>query len=90
MEKKLIFGKKVIIWDLDNTLYRETPEFADMLDEVMAKALVEDLGVPMSLADCKARVKESYRLHRDGGELFYRDFHISQKELIKVEHLKIL
>lgn len=88
MEKKLIFGKKVIIWDLDNTLYRETPEFADKLDEVMAKALVEDLGVPMSLEDCKARVKESYRIHRDGGALFYRDFHISQKELSDAYHFR--
>jgi len=88
MENKLIFGKKVIIWDLDNTLYRETPEFADTLDEAMAKALVEDLGVPMSLPDCKARVKESYRLYRDGGELFYKDFHISQKELSDAYHFR--
>ena len=78
----MIFGKKVIIWDLDNTLYRETPEFADTLDEAMAKALVEDLGVPMSLSECKARVKESYRLYRDGGELFYKDFHIFENLLI--------
>lgn len=84
----MIFGKKVIIWDLDNTLYRETPEFADTLDEAMAKALVEDLGVPMSLSECKARVKESYRLYRDGGELFYKDFHISQKELSDAYHFR--
>lgn len=88
MENKLIFCKKVIIWDLDNTLYRETPEFADTLDEAMAKALVEDLGVPMSLSDCKARVKESYKLYRDGGELFYKDFHISQKELSDAYHFR--
>ena len=25
-------GKKAIIWDLDNTLYRITPEFGDILD----------------------------------------------------------
>ena len=31
--------KKAIIWDLDNTLYRITPEIADMLDEKMAEAL---------------------------------------------------
>ena len=34
--------KKVIIWDLDNTLYRITPEIADTLDETMAEALVEE------------------------------------------------
>lgn len=27
---------KVIVWDLDNTLYRETPEFHDLLDEITA------------------------------------------------------
>ena len=26
--------QKVIVWDLDNTLYRETPEFHDLLDEI--------------------------------------------------------
>lgn len=84
----MVFGKKVIIWDLDNTLYRETPEFADMLDETMAKVLVEDFEIPMSLADCKARVKESYKIYRDGGQLFYRDYHISQKELSDAYHLR--
>lgn len=88
MENKVIFGKKVIIWDLDNTLYRETPEFADMLDEAMAKALVEDLGVPMSFEECKARVKESYRIHRDGGEMFYQDYNISPKDLSDTYHFR--
>ena len=62
--------KKAIIWDLDNTLYRITPEFADMLDEAMAKALVLDLGVNLSVPECKDLVKESYRVYRDGGEYF--------------------
>lgn len=88
MENKLVFGKDVIIWDLDNTLYCETPEFADRLDEVMAQALVEDFGVPMTLEECKARVKESYRLYRDGGEMFYRNYHISQKELSDAYHFR--
>ena len=34
----MLKNKKVIIWDLDNTLYRITPEFADKLDEAMAQA----------------------------------------------------
>ena len=84
----MIFGKNVIIWDLDNTLYCETPEFADRLDEVMAQALIEDFGVPLSLEECKARVKESYRIYRDGGEMFYRDYHISQKELSDAYHFR--
>ncbi|MBR2299214.1 MAG: HAD-IA family hydrolase [Alphaproteobacteria bacterium] len=74
-------NKKVVIWDLDNTLYRITPEIADMLDETMAVALVEDLHVPLELADCKALVKESYKQYRDGGEYFYQNYNISPKDL---------
>lgn len=84
----MIFGKNVIIWDLDNTLYRETPEFADMLDEAMALALIEDLGVPMAFDECKARVKESYRQYRDGGELFYREYNINPKDLSDTYHFR--
>lgn len=74
-------NKKVVIWDLDNTLYRITPEIADSLDETMAIALVEDLKVPLDLLECKALVKESYKIHRDGGEYFYQNYGISPKDL---------
>ncbi|MBR1914892.1 MAG: HAD family hydrolase [Alphaproteobacteria bacterium] len=77
----MLCDKKVIIWDLDNTLYRITPQIADMLDETMAIALVEDLGVPLNLADCKALVKESYKIYRDGGEYFYQNYGITPKDL---------
>lgn len=73
--------KKVVIWDLDNTLYRITPEIADTLDETMAIALVHDLKVPLALDECKALVKESYKQHRDGGEYFYQNYDISPKDL---------
>ena len=84
----MVFGKKVIIWDLDNTLYRETPEFADMLDGAMAQALVEDLGVDMDYEECKAKVKESYKIYRDGGEFFYKEYNISPKDLSDAYHLR--
>ena len=70
METEVILGKKNIIWDLDNTLYRITPEFADILDEATAIAAIEDLGVPLDFETAKAKVKESYRVYRDGGEIF--------------------
>ena len=44
----MVYGRRVIIWDLDDTLYLRTAEWADLLDTAMAKALVEDLGVPLS------------------------------------------
>ncbi len=76
-----LHSKKAIIWDLDNTLYRITPEIADMLDEKMAEALVEDLNVPLDLQECKRLVKESYKTYRDGGEYFYQNYNISPKDL---------
>lgn len=78
--------KKAVIWDLDNTLYRITPEFADTLDETMALALIEDLNVPLSFEECKALVKESYRIYRDGGEYFYQTYNISPKDLSHCYH----
>lgn len=77
------FNSTVLIWDLDNTLYRITPELADMLDAAMAEALVYDLGVPLDFETTKAKVKESYRIFRDGGEFFYRDYGISPKDLFR-------
>lgn len=82
----MIFIKKAIIWDLDNTLYRITPEFADILDSVMAQALIEDLGVKLDFEAAKAKVKESYRIYRDGGEIFYRDYNVDPKALFDAYH----
>ena len=83
---RVIFIKKAIIWDLDNTLYRITPEFADILDSVMAQALIEDLGVKLDFETAKAKVKESYRIYRDGGEIFYRDYGINPRDLFIAYH----
>jgi len=77
------WNNSVLIWDLDNTLYRITPELADMLDAAMAEALVYDLGVPLDFETTKAKVKESYKIFRDGGEVFYRDYGISPKDLFR-------
>ncbi|MBP5615384.1 MAG: HAD family hydrolase [Alphaproteobacteria bacterium] len=77
----MLCDKKVIIWDLDNTLYRITPEIADTLDETMAIALIEDLNVPLSLEKCKELVKQSYKIYRDGGEYFYQNYGIKPKDL---------
>ena len=80
------FCKKNIIWDLDNTLYRITPEFADMLDEATAVAAIEDLGVNLSFEEAKAKVKESYMTFRDGGEIFVREYGVSPKDMFFAYH----
>ncbi len=77
---------KVIVWDLDNTLYRETPEFHDLMDTITAKAVIEDLKLPIDFATAKAMVTESYRTYRDGGELFVQKYGVSPKDLFDAYH----
>ena len=82
----MIFSKKAIIWDLDNTLYRITPEYSDILDGVMAKVLTEILGVELDYETAKKKVKESYMQYRDGGELFYKEHGVDTKEFYDAYH----
>lgn len=77
---------KTIVWDLDNTLYRETPEFHDLMDEITAKAAVEDLKLPLDLATAKAMVTESYKKYRDGGEIFVQKFGVDPKAIFDAYH----
>ena len=77
---------KVIVWDLDNTLYRETPEFHDLMDTITAKAAIEDLHLPLDFEAAKAMVTESYRTYRDGGELFVQKYGINPKDLFDAYH----
>lgn len=81
-----MFGKKVIIWDLDNTLYRVTPEFGHMLDETMAKVSIENLGVDLNFDEALEKVKEGFIKYRDGGELFYRDYGVDIEDFYKKYH----
>ncbi|MBP5215272.1 MAG: HAD-IA family hydrolase [Alphaproteobacteria bacterium] len=75
-----------IVWDLDNTLYRETPQFHDRMDEITAQAAIEDFNLPLDLATAKAMVTESYRIYRDGGEIFCQKYGIDPMELAKSYH----
>lgn len=77
---------KVIVWDLDNTLYRETPEFHDLLDKITAEAAIEDLNVPLDFQTAKAMVTESYKIYRDGGEIFVQKYGISPKAMFDAYH----
>ena len=82
----MVLGKNIVIYDLDDTLYNKTEEFADILDTVMAEALVYDLGLKMDVAKGKELVTESYRIYRDGGEIFYRDYGINPRDLFIAYH----
>lgn len=82
----MVFGKNVLIYDLDDTLYNKTQEFADILDETMAEALVYDLGLKMDLQRAKELVTESYKIYRDGGEIFYQQYGVEPKDLFIAYH----
>ncbi len=82
----MIFGKNYLIWDLDDTLYLRTHEWAELLDMTMAQALVEDLGVKMSLAEAKEKVSESFSIYRNGGEIFYREYGVNPADLFYAYH----
>lgn len=82
----MIFGKKILIWDLDDTLYPRTHEWAELLDTAMAEALVYDLKVPMNINEAKEKVTESYTIFRNGGEIFYRDYGVNQADLFYAYH----
>lgn len=76
----------VIVWDLDNTLYRETPELHDYLDRITAEAAIEDLHLPLDLKTAEEMVKKSYKEYRDGGEIFVREYGVSPKAIFDAYH----
>lgn len=86
LEIDVVFGKNVLIYDLDDTLYNKTEEFADLLDTTMAISLIEDLGLDLDFNTTKNLVTESFRLYRDGGEIFFRDYGIKPRDLFIAYH----
>ena len=82
----MVLGKKIVIYDLDDTLYNKTDEFAEILDTTMAEALVYDLGLDMDINEAKEMVTLSYKIYRDGGEIFYRDYNIKPQDLFIAYH----
>ncbi len=82
----MVFGKNVVIYDLDETLYGKSEKFADILDETMAEALVYDLGLKMDLQKAKDLVTKSYKIYRDGGEIFYQQYGIEPRDLFIAYH----
>ena len=78
--------QKTIIWDLDNTLYFETKEYKDKLNEATALAAIKDFGLPLDFASATEKVKESYAVYRDGLEIFAREYNIPHKDLYTAYH----
>lgn len=72
---------KTIIWDLDNTLYFETDEYKNKLNEATAKAAIEEFNIPLDFRTATEKVKESYATYRDGLEIFSREYSIPHKDL---------
>lgn len=77
---------KIIIWDLDNTLYLETEEYKNKLNEVTAIAAIKDFNIPLDIEEATKKVEESYRIYRDGLEIFSREYNIPHKDLYASYH----
>jgi phosphoglycolate phosphatase len=73
--------RKTIIWDLDNTLYFETEEYKNKLNEATAEAAIKEFNIPLDFATATQKVKESYSTYRDGLEIFAREYGIPHKDL---------
>ena len=82
----MVLGKNTVIYDLDDTLYNKTEELDDILDTTMAEALVYDLGLKMDIDEVKKLVTQSYKIYRDGGEIFYQNYGIQPKDLFIAYH----
>lgn len=78
--------RKTIIWDLDNTLYFETDEYKNKLNEATAKAAINEFGIPLDFKTATDKVKESYSTYRDGLEIFAREYGIPHKDLYVSYH----
>jgi FMN phosphatase YigB (HAD superfamily) len=85
---------QAIIWDLDNTLYRFTPDFEDHCNQAAAKAAVK-LGFHDDYDHCLNVARDSFRTHHfsiyqylDDGRFQYRDFHHVFHEAIDDTHVK--
>ncbi len=78
--------QKTIIWDLDNTLYFETEEYKNKLNEATAAAAINEFNVPLDFAAATEKVKESYATYRDGLEIFSREYGIPHKDLYVSYH----
>lgn len=77
---------KVIIWDLDNTLYFETDEYKNKLNEATAEAAIKEFNIPLDFATATEKVKESYSIYRDGLEYFSKEYRIPHKDLYVSYH----
>lgn len=82
----MVLGKNIVIYDLDDTLYNKTEELGDILDTTMAEALVYDLGLKMDIDEVKKLVTQSYKIYRDGGEIFYQNYGIQPRDLFIAYH----
>ena len=78
--------EKTIIWDLDNTLYFETDEYKNKLNEATAEAAINEFKLPLDFQTATDLVKESYSIYRDGVEHFARTYNISHKDLYIAYH----
>lgn len=66
-----------LLWDLDNTLYPLTPDFADYFNIKIAE-VVSDMGVDLPLPEITRLADKSFRDHGYSGRVFIERFGIDR------------
>lgn len=69
-----------ILWDLDNTLYRENAVLHDAFDTAIAQAAIKQ-GVPLDMAAAMAAAKRSFLEHGYGGRVFIETMGVDPHKL---------
>jgi len=69
-----------VIWDLDDTLYRVTPDLHRSMRESVARAVVK-MGYPISYEDALAMAERSQNEHRLTVKMLVDHFEIDKRDL---------
>lgn len=71
---------KGVLWDLDNTLYKDSPALYESFDHAIAAAAILH-GAPLSLEAAKAAAKKSFIEHGYGARVFIEQMGVDAQKL---------
>jgi phosphoglycolate phosphatase-like HAD superfamily hydrolase len=82
-------GIKMIIWDMDQTLYPYWEDFADYCHEATAHCALEE-GVPLTKDDAITLSKISYKERGVTTRLFNEQYGLDEVELFRAHHRRMI
>lgn len=72
---------KAIIWDLDDTIYKSPPQFADRCYEIAARLALSH-GYTGTLDDANQEARRSFSLHGHAVTTFFLEHHLDQNVML--------